>query len=79
MKCPASFANPTENEWMQQRVRSRHKIVNKHFKQWAILNQIYRHNLDDHAYVFRAIVILAQLSMENGEPLFLSIIKILNY
>ena len=70
VKCPASVANPIENECMQQCVQSRHETVNKHFKQWAILNQIYRHNLDDHTYVFCAIVVLAQLSLENSEPLF---------
>lgn len=70
VKCPASFANPIENEYMQQRVRSRQETVNKRFKQWAILDQTYRHSTDDHAYVFRAIVVLTQLSLENGEPLF---------
>ena len=70
VKCPKSFVNPVENEGMQSRVRSRHETVNKRFKQWGILNQIYRHNLDNHAYVFRAVVVLTQLSMENGEPLF---------
>ena len=70
VKCPASFVNPIENEGMQQRVRSRHETVNKRFKQWGVLNQIYRHNIEDHADIFRAIVVLTQLSMENGEPLF---------
>ena len=70
VKCPASFANPIENKCMQQRVRSRHETANKRFKQWAILDQTYRHNIDDHAYIFNAIVVLTQLYLENGEPLF---------
>ena len=70
VKYPASFANPIENEYMQQRVWSRHGTVNKRFKQWAILDQTYRHNINDQAYIFRAIVVLTQLSLENGEPLF---------
>ena len=67
---PASFTNPTENEAMQQRVRNRQETVNKRFKQWEILAMQYRHDICDHAHVFRAIVVLTQLSLENGEPLF---------
>jgi hypothetical protein len=70
VKCPASFVNPIEHEGMRSRVRNRQETVNKRFKQWGVLNQIYRHNLDDHAYIFRAIVVLTQLLLENGEPLF---------
>ena len=70
VKCPASFVNPIKNEGMQQCVWRHHETVNRQFKQWGVLNQIYRHNIEDHADIFRAIVVLAQLSMENGEPLF---------
>ena len=69
VKYLAIFANLIENERMQQRVRSRHETVNKHFKQWGILNQIYCRNRDDHVYVYRTIVVLTQLSLKNGEPL----------
>ena len=70
VKCLASVVNPIENEGMQSRVRNRHETVNKWFKLWGVLNQIYRHNIDAHAYIFRAIVVLTQLSLENDEPLF---------
>ena len=55
---------------MQQRVRNRQETVNLRFKQWAILSERYRHDLRDHGYIFRAVVVLTQLSIENGEPLF---------
>ena len=70
VKCTASFVNPIENEGMQSRVQNRHETVNKRFKQWGVLHQIYRHNLHDHTYIVRAIAVPAQLSLENGEPLF---------
>ena len=70
VKCPANIGNPTANLEMQNRVRSRHETVNGRFKSWAILEERYRHDLSTHGYVFRAIVVLTQLSIENGEPLF---------
>ena len=70
VKCPASFTNPVENEAMQQRVRNRQETMNLRFKQWAILSERYRHDLSEHGHVFRAIVVLTQLAIENGEPLF---------
>ena len=70
VKCPASFANPVENEAMQNLVRSRQETVNMRFKQWQILNVQFRHDLSSHGYVFRAVAVITQLSMQNGEPLF---------
>ena len=55
---------------MQTRVRNRHETVNKQFKQFGILKQIYRHDISDHGDVFRAIAIIIELAIENGEPLF---------
>ena len=55
---------------MQSRVRSRQETVNKRFKQWEILVQVYRHDITMHGYVFRAIAVITQLAIENGEPLF---------
>ena len=70
IKCPMSVANPAENEDMQNRFRSRQETVNKCFKQWEILNQVYRHDITQHGYVFRAIAVITQVAIENGEPLF---------
>lgn len=70
VKCPSSAANPTENLAMQNRVRSRHETLNGRLKNWEILKQPFRHNILDHGDVFRSIVIITQLSIENGDPLF---------
>lgn len=70
VKCPKCIANDPERESMQQKVRSRHETVNKRFKQWKILKEEYRHNIEDHGSVFRAIAVLTQLAIENGEPLY---------
>ena len=70
VKCPASFTNPKEPLLMQQRVQNRQETVNKQFKNWGALKQVYRHQFDRHGEVFCAIVVVTQLTIKGGEPLF---------
>ena len=70
VKCPKSFTNPQETEFMQQRVRNRQETVNKRFKDWGVLRQLFRHSLPDHGDIFRAIAVLTQLAINAGEKLF---------
>ena len=51
-------------------IRSRHETVNKRIKQFGCLSQRYRHSLQKHQNLFKAVIVLTQLSIENGEPLF---------
>ena len=51
-------------------VQSRHETVNKRLKQWNCLHQVFRHNVEKHGPVFRAVAVITQLAFENGEPLF---------
>ena len=39
-------------------------------KQWEILKQVYRHDITKHGYVLRAVAVVVQVAIENGEPLF---------
>jgi hypothetical protein len=59
-----------ECEEMQQLVRSRHETINKRFKQFQIMKQIFRGKMEDHADWFRVSAIVTQLSITHGEPLF---------
>jgi hypothetical protein len=70
IKCPKCFTNPKEKLAMQGQVRSRHETVNKRFKQWGCLLQRFRHEITRHAEVFRAVAVITELAIENGEPLF---------
>jgi DDE superfamily endonuclease len=71
IKCPKSFCNPQQTLFMQQRVRNRQETINKRFKDWQILSQIFRHQpLSLHADIFRCIAVIEQLAINNGEPLF---------
>ncbi len=55
---------------MQGRVRARHETLNRRLKNWGILSQVYRHDIMWHGDVFRACVVVTQLTIKNGEPLF---------
>lgn len=70
VKCPMSFTNPEDTLKIQSRVRARHETVNKRFKQWGCLQQVFRHDLHRHADVFRACAVITQIALELGEPLF---------
>jgi hypothetical protein len=72
VKCPKSFTNPEETEAMQQRVRNWQETVNKRFKQWGVLRQIFRHKDDigSHGDCFAAIVVITQSSINHGDWLF---------
>jgi hypothetical protein len=72
IKCPKSFTNPQETLAMQNLVRSRQETVNKRFKDWAILSAPFRNRekIPIHGDVFRAIVVITQVSINNGEKLF---------
>ena len=64
------MGNPEETLFMQQRVRNRQETVNKRMKNWGALKQVWRHRFTGHADVFRAIAVVTQMSIKNGEPLF---------
>jgi hypothetical protein len=70
VKCPKSFTNPEETLFMQDRVRSRQETVNKRFKHFEALNKIFSHDISLHADVFRAVAVITQLTINNGQPLF---------
>ncbi len=68
-KCPGVIEADPEKAEMQQRVRNHQEMVNKWFKNWAILSTPYCHQLLEHQTVFGAIVVLTQLSCAEN-PLF---------
>ena len=57
VKCPAGFANPQET-------------VNKRFKHFEILKQIFRNDLGLHGDAMRAIAVITQITINQGERLF---------
>jgi hypothetical protein len=72
VKVPASMCHPQEEQILLQRtvVRRRHETMNNRLKQFKILDGCFRHDIKHHGMCFHAVVVLTQLSIENGHPLF---------
>ncbi len=70
VKCPGCVSNLTENQEMQNWVRSRHQSLNGRLKNWEILKSMYRHNLMEHRNFFWALTVITQISINAGEKLF---------
>ena len=71
IKCPNCPTVPEHHLLMQARVMKRHETFNGRLKNWGILEQVFRQqDITQHGDVLRAVAIITQLSIENGEPLF---------
>jgi hypothetical protein len=55
---------------MPQRARHQHETVNKRFKEWGLLKQVYRHEIPGHGLALTAIAVIMQLAINGGEVLF---------
>jgi hypothetical protein len=55
---------------MKDRARSRHETVNRRFKQFNCLSQIFRHEKEKHAFCFEAVAVITEIGIESGEPLY---------
>ena len=55
---------------VKNKVRARHETANKRIKQFSALSGIFRHNLNAHSDFVYAAVVITQISIEMGEPLF---------
>ena len=54
---------------VQGLVRSRHEMLNVRFKFWELLKQPFRHNIVEHGEVLRAIAVVIQLGIDEGDKL----------
>ena len=66
----SGLRHPSSDPGMRARVRARQETVNKRFRQFAAASNVYRHDVLNHSKVFYSIVVLTQLAIESGEPLF---------
>ena len=70
-KTPKGCSRREKRVDMQNRVRARQETVNKRLKQFQCLVQPFRHyDFDKHSQLVRAVAVVTQLSIQNGEPLF---------
>jgi hypothetical protein len=65
------YVHDGENNAEDALREGRHEKGNARFKQWECLRQEWRHSpLKQHAKAFRAIAVIEQLEIENGEPIW---------
>jgi len=48
----------------QENARARQETVNKRFKQWGCLGQVYGHEVDDHHRLFTAVAVCTQICLK---------------
>ena len=71
VRCPCAWGTAVEEFEQQEAIaRRRHETINKRFKQFGALKQVWRHKLCNHGKAFRVAAVVTQLSIQNGEPLF---------
>ena len=72
VKCPQSMGKTAVEDYEKQQsiARRRHETINKRFKQFGALKQIWRHRVCNHGLAFRVAAITTQVSIQFGEPLF---------
>ena len=70
-KCPGGLASKCDEEAsLRNRLRARHETINARLKNFGVLKQVFRNPTEQHGMFFRAVAVLTQLMLENGEPLF---------
>lgn len=71
-KVPGSMVHDQDPKllYVRSKVRQRHETANKRFKDWGILKKRFEHDLELHGPCVKAIIVLTQLEIENGLPLF---------
>ena len=69
-KTPRSCFHKKEKKEMRQKIMGRQETINKRNKQWGATSKIFQHTMAKHSMVFRAVMVITELIIENGEPLF---------
>jgi DDE superfamily endonuclease len=68
--CHPDNANDRQHSIAMFTARSRHETVNGRLKFWNCLKQVFRHSRDKHHLVFRAVLVIEQIKIQNGQPPF---------
>ena len=58
-------------DYLASLMRARHEIVNRRFKQFKCLKEVFRHGIIKHCSVSTAVAVITQLTIEAGSRLFL--------
>lgn len=69
-KVPGLSISTQQQEEMRERVRGRHETINERMKNFKVMGERFRHDIRLHTNCFKAVAVLTQLAMENGDPIF---------
>ena len=69
-KTPGGPWHPLEVTRLRKRARARHEAINGLCKNWKALSTKYRHPLQKHGLIFRAIAVISQIQIKNGQGIF---------
>lgn len=71
IKTPGPLHNRSkEEERSKDLVRARHETVNGRLKYFRILRALFRHDIRRHSSVFRAVAVITELNIEEGDGMF---------
>ena len=69
IRLPKDFVSKSDYR-AKKKSRTRHETINGRFKQFSCLSMTYRHSVDKHGIIFRAVACIVQISFECGEKPF---------
>ena len=67
---PKGIWHPAEKQDLRNRLRARQETVNTRLTNFQAMSNVWRHGTTRHAMAFRAILVMVQIQIENGNPLF---------
>ena len=65
---PTGLGRPTDKN--QSALRARHENVNRRLKEFAILNTMFRHDINKHYIVFHAVANLTNMKLKTESPMY---------
>ena len=70
VRTPDDFGGNIEWRRMKGKARARHETINGAIKQYAIMNDVYRHSIHKHNSLLKAVCALVQSEIEEGNITF---------
>jgi hypothetical protein len=67
VRVPDRNNDTVEDKKYNSDARMRQEHVNRYFKTWKILKEVYRHDRDSHCMVFWSVAVLTQISFDMGD------------
>ena len=67
---PRSIWHPAEKAELRNTLRARQETVNTRLTNFKAMSDVWRHGIDRHSIAFRAVLVMVQIQIEHGNPLF---------